>query len=205
MAKERIIIADDHPTFRLGMRHILARGFPDAAIEEAGTFQELMELAAAGPPPTLLQLDIFFPGFDPPASITALRMRFPRATIVVVSMTDRYALVEAVMAAGADGFLTKALPPNEFVDGIRSIRDGEILVRHTAPGMIVPKGDGALRMLTLRQMEVLRLVAEGMTNKEIGRRLGLSPVTVRMHVSDILKALGVSTRTAAAAALSSIG
>ena len=124
----RIIVADDHPLFREGMLSILQRLLPEARIEEAGDLAGVLRLAGEGEQPDSLILDLRFPGLTRIEMLADLRRRFPRTTLIVVSMVDDPQLIGEVMNAGADGFLGKSIAPEELGQAILAIRAGEVLV-----------------------------------------------------------------------------
>lgn len=179
---------------------MLQRLMPAAEIVEAGTMAELLDHARASPVLDSIFLDLLFPGLVLDRSIRTLRDAFEATSIIVVSMVDDQATVDKVMAEGADGFIGKAVSPGEMGEAIMAIRNGEFVVkRATSSVKALPPEQMSLSFLTPRRREILRLVVEGKSNKEIARALDISPFTARFHVSALMRTLGVTTRAAAVA------
>ncbi|MBU3059292.1 LuxR C-terminal-related transcriptional regulator [Pseudomonas indica] len=206
--KDRIIVADDHPVFRDGLKRIVLKQFPGAQVQEAGCMEEVLACARASEePPDTFVLDLLFPGLDSTRSIGELRQEFRSSSIVIVSMVDDAALIQDIMAAGADGFIGKSVSPDEIGAALTAVRNGEFVVKFSPSGLVPARHEppAPLEPLTPRQRDVLRLVADGLSNKEIARKLEISPFTVRIHVSSLLRALNVGTRSALAAKAAKAG
>lgn len=200
-----MIVADDHPIFRDGISAILADLDAEITVEQAGTFDELLEVAAQGPRPSLFLLDLNFPGMDIEMAVPKLRRQYPLASIVVISMADDRRSTDRIMAAGVDGFISKAATQEQIRDGIAAVIEGEFVNVSEAGGMAVSASTSQFSGLTPRQLDVLRGIAQGHSNKQIAKDLGISPFTVRIHVSALLRELKVETRTAAAAMATKYG
>lgn len=199
MERLSAIIVDDHPIFREGLCHLLADRLA-ADLHQAGSWNELQALLKQVPQLDLLVLDALFPGFDISVNLRQLREQLVTTAIVVVSMIEDHNIIDMVLADGANGFITKAVPPELMIDAIQQIIDGDTVIHRPQISNTLPTtpSQQAIEKLSPRQREVLELIRQGKSNKEIAKLLGLSPFTVRIHVSALLRALGVNTRAAAA-------
>ena len=206
MADTRIILADDHPIFRDGLRRLVLRALPGSHVAEADSFSRVIDLANQDAP-MLFVLDLHFPGFALEKSIYALRRDYPASSILVVSMDDEDETIEKVMAQGADGFVSKATNPATIGDAIARVLEGDIVVvdAKAAAASHIDSGGSSITQLSPRQRQILHQLVLGHSNKEIARELGISPFTVRVHVSTLFKLLGVKSRSAAVAAAKDFG
>lgn len=192
-------MADDHPIFRDGVTAILRELEPEMIVEHAGTYEEMMEVAARGPSPLLFLLDLRFPGMDIDMAVPQLRRKYPLTSIAIISMADDRRSTDHILATGVDGFISKAASQEQIREGIAAVIRGEFVNVSESGGMATNRSVSQFSRLTPRQMDVLRGIAEGHSNKQIARDLNISPFTVRIHVSALLRELNVESRTAAAA------
>lgn len=194
----KIIIADDHPLFRTGLRQLVQKKVPAHIIEVADA-AALKKQAEQMPPPDAMILDLIFPGFHGASSIAELRTAYPLCALIVISMKDDQENVDRIMATGANGFISKATPPDRMAQAISDILQGQCLVCLESEEQPSQSQSLDISRLSPRQREVLLRLGQGKTTKEIARELEISPFTARSHISALFKTLGVSTRSAAAA------
>ncbi len=207
-----VLIADDHPVVRQGLRALLSVHEEFAVAGEAADGREAVALAAQLRPDVVL-LDLKLPDTDGIAVLDELRTAGVDARVLVLTSADNPALVAGAMRAGAAGFLYKDTDPDALVSAIRSVHDGHTLLAPEAAGVLAggtaqPGGRDqpgraaravqGIAALTAREREVLGLLADGRSNREIARLLRVSEKTVKTHVSSVLAKLGVADRTQAA-------
>lgn len=204
----RVMLVDDHALVRSAVRQALTASDIEV-VGEAASAEDALLLAPQLRPDVLL-LDINLPGSDGLRVLRELRPRLPETKIVMLTVSsDRRDLLDAVRE-GAAGFLTKDLSPDALLRAVRGIRRGDLpmsrtMAAETIRSLASRQGGAAasaegdeLDLLSVREGEVLRELAAGQTDRQIGEKLGISPRTVETHVGSILHKLGVRHRAEAA-------
>ncbi|MEV7774200.1 response regulator transcription factor [Kitasatospora sp. NPDC086791] len=195
----RLLIADDHPVVRAGLRAVLESEPDFAIVAEAATAERAVELAAeAGVDVVLMDLQ-FGPGSamngaQATAAITA-RAGAPRVLVVTTYDTDADTL--PALEAGATGYLLKDAPPEELAQAVRAAAAGRSALAPSVADRLLERMRTPAAALSARETEVLGLVADGLTNQQVSQRLHLSQATVKSHLVHIYTKLGVDSRTAA--------
>jgi DNA-binding NarL/FixJ family response regulator len=199
----RVLVVDDHPMVREGLRSMLD-GSEIEIVTEAGTAAAAVEAAERDRPDVIL-LDIELADGDGLSVLAEIKARMPGARVLIVTMHDESRLVRQAIAAGAAGYVLKGVSRRELLAAIRAVRDGEsvldpeLLRGLVAAAPVEPRlGPRPADQLTAVDCDVLRLVAQGLTNREIAGRMRWSVATAKKYVQRILGKLGVSDRTQAA-------
>jgi DNA-binding NarL/FixJ family response regulator len=193
-----VMLVDDHPLVRAGLRTLIDSAPDLAVVAEAGGGIEAVE-KAAGARPDVILMDLSMPGMD---GVEATRrvLEVSRGTaVVVLTSFNQQARVRDAVLSGAVGYLLKDSEPTVLLDAIRSAARGDApLDPRVARALLPAVGGSRVDGLSAREVQVLRLITEGLSNKQIGTRLGIAERTVKAHVGNVFKRIGVADRTSAA-------
>jgi len=204
----KILIVDDHALFREGLRHVLNELGEVIEVLEAADFESASTYVSANPDLDLVLLDLNMPGKDGFSALDTITKTYPAMPVVIVSASNRRSDAQRALDSGAMGYIPKESTSKVMLNALRLILAGGIYV---PANMIQAEPDATASSkqnthgLTPRQIEVLALLVQGCSNKEIAIQMQLAEATVKMHVTAILKTLGVNNRTQAAIAVEKLG
>lgn len=193
----RILVADDHPMLREGLVAVLATQPDFEVVGEAGDGAEVARLARSLRPDVIL-LDLEMPGTDGVAALRTLQEEDSETRAVVFTAYDNDERVLGALRAGARGYLLKGAAREEIFSAIRAVHEGGSLLQPSVTGRLLRRfEERGVDGLTARELEVLGLLARGLTNREIAGRLYVTERTIKFHVGSILQKLGATNRTEA--------
>lgn len=195
----RVVIVDDHPLVRVGLRSFLELIDGIDLIGEAGSGAEaerlVEELAERGSLPDVVLMDILLPDGDGIATTASLRHRYPAVAVVALTSFEDADTVRSVLQAGAVGYVLKDTSPDDVISAVRSAALGQRHIDVSLALKLTESGSPEASRLTAREREVVALVGEGKTNQQIATELVITERTARTHVSNVLHKLGLSSRT----------
>jgi DNA-binding NarL/FixJ family response regulator len=201
----RLLLADDHPVVRAGLRAVLDAE-PDFEIAaEAATAERAVELAAAGGVDVVLMDLQFGAGMHGSEATAAIAARPGAPRVLVLTTYDTDADILAAVEAGASGYLLKDAPPEELAAAVRTAASGQSALAPAIAHRLMDRMRAPGEALSRRELEVLQLVRDGLSNQRISKELFLSQATVKSHLVHIYAKLGVDSRTAAVAAATARG
>jgi two-component system NarL family response regulator len=199
----RVLICDDHALFRRGLMMVLEDEDDIEVVAEAANGEEAVELARALAPDVVL-MDVRMPRLDGIAATRSILEAIPNAAVIMLTVSDEEDDLFEAMKAGAVGYLLKEISTEEVGRSVRAVHQGQRLVTPSLATKLITEFAGISRsstprgieapQLTPRELEVLRHVADGASNREIAGRLGISENTVKNHVRNILEKLRLHTR-----------
>ena len=190
----RVLIADDHPLYREAAALQLKRLHADVTIDEVSSLDELRGMAASGAAYDLILMDYYMPGVSA-AAIAALVRDHPSIPLAVMSGSASRADIRAAVASGARAFIPKTAGAEHFASALQMLLAGGSSI---PAEMLTAGGTAWEAVLTVREQEVLAAITKGLSNKEIGRELGLAEVTVKLHLRNLFRKMAVKSRAEAA-------
>lgn len=194
----KVLLIDDHPLMRRGIKQLLELDETFEVVGDAGSGAEGINLALQTSP-DLIILDLNMKGLSGIDTLKALREENIDARIIILTVSDAKNDVFALVDAGADGYLLKDTEPDLLLGQIKRIAQGEVILSDSIKDLLLeqrPEQD-PIYTLTDREMDVLRLIATGLSNKQIAAQLFISEETVKVHIRNLLRKLNVHSRVAA--------
>lgn len=199
-----MLVVDDHPLHREGTRYIL-QGYDDLEVVGEAESGEAALVLVAQLRPDVVLLDIRLPGINGIETTRRIRDHHPDVRVLMVTAYDDTEYVRGALEAGAAGYLSKSAPGRELVEAVRSVGAGSVILQpELLRPLLASRPDGPAG-LSERELAVLRLLAEGLQNKQVATRLQISPRTVERHCDNIYAKLGVGSRTEAVVRAMSAG
>jgi two-component system nitrate/nitrite response regulator NarL len=202
----KLLVVDDHPLFRDGLAALLRQANPDTLVLQASDSEAGMQMAQATDDLDAVFVDLMMPGLAGEAAVKEFARRRPELPVIVLSSSENPSDVKRMLSAGALGYIPKSASPQTVLSALQLVLTGNIYVPPllaraadtSAAGNQSTASPAPASQLTERQIEVLKEVRGGLSNKEISHRLGIAEKTVKAHVAAIFKALNVVNRTQAA-------
>lgn len=196
-----VILADDHSVVRKGIREFLEESGDIRVVAEAGNGEEALDVIREYRPDVAV-LDIQMPGRTGIEVTRAVRAEQLDVAVLVLTAYDDDPFVMTALQAGANGYVLKTAEPEDLVDAVRAVNEGQSAVDPSILGKVMSQLSGGapagtVEPLSAREIEVLRLAGQGFTNKAIGRQLGISDRTVQGHLANVYGKLAVGNRTEA--------
>ena len=198
----RVLSVDDHEIMRGGIQYLLLAVEDIELVGEARSGEQALELCDTLQPDVIL-MDMRMPGLDGIQTTQLVRERYPEVQVLALTSFEEEEMIREVMQAGAIGYLQKGISIDELADAIRAAQSGKPTLSPEAFRVLVQRSDSQPQKpefeLTERELQVLEMLVQGLSNTEIADRLVITIATVKYHISNLLKKLGASNRTEAAA------
>ena len=194
----KVLIIDDHPLMRRGIKQLVELDEQFTVVGDVGSGTEGIALALTTQP-DLIILDLNMKGLSGLDTLKGLRAEGVDARILILTVSDAKNDIFTLIDAGADGYLLKDTEPDTLLEQIKRVAHGEVILSESVQNLLLARNETVdpLNSLTEREMDVLRLIATGLSNKQIAAQLFISEETVKVHIRNLLRKLNVHSRVAA--------